>query len=87
MRLAGGILNYRATLRERRGEDDVHRRADRDLVEVYSRPVQPSAVSVGEHEAVFHIDRRAQRGHALYMLVDRAHTEVAPAGHSRLCLA
>ena len=46
--------------------------------------MEPPAGRVRIDKAVFHIDSRAEGRHALYMLVYRAHAEVAAAGHSRL---
>ena len=87
MRLTRRIFNDRAALCKRCGEYDIHRRADRDLIEIYSCAVQLAAGGVGIHEAVFNINGCAERGHALDMLVNGTHAEVAAAGHRGLCAA
>ena len=84
VRLARRVLDHGAAARKRRRDDDVHRRADRDLIQIYLCPAQAAVRRVGIDKAVFHLDVRAHRGHALDVLVDRPDAEVAAAGHGRL---
>ena len=65
VRLARRVLDHGAAARKRRRDDDVHRRADRDLIQIYLCPAQAAVRRVGIDKAVFHLDVRAHRGHAL----------------------
>ena len=84
VRLARRILDHGAAARKRCRDDDIHRRADRDLIQIYLCPVQAAVRRIGIDKAVFHLDVRAHRGHALDVLVDRPDAEIAAAGHGRL---
>ena len=84
MRLARRVLDHGAAARKRCRDDDIHRRADRYLIQIYLCPVQAAVRRVGIDKAVFHLDVRAHRGHALDVLVDRPDAEVTAAGHGRL---
>ena len=84
VRLTRRVLDHGAAARKRRRDDDVHRRTDRVLIQIYLCPAQAAVRRVGIDKAVFHLDVRAHRGHALDVLVDRPDAEVAAAGHGRL---
>ena len=84
MRLARGVLDDGTPLSEGRRKDYIHRRADGDLVEIYSRAVELTVSRGGIHKAVADVNIRAQSGHALDMLVYRTDAEVAAAGHGGL---
>ena len=84
VRLLGGVLDYGAAAGHAGREDDVHRRADADLVQVNPRAVQLAVYGLGVHKAAGHVHVRAQGGHALDVLVYRPHAEVAAAGHGGL---
>ena len=84
VRLARRVLDHGAAARKRRRDDDVHRRADGDLIQIYLCPMQAAVGRVGIDKAVFHLDVCAHRGHALDVLIDRPDAEIAAAGHGRL---
>ena len=84
MRLTRGVFDDGTAVRQRRGEDDVHRRADRYLVKIDARAVQLAVRRFGIDEAVAHVDVGSERRHALDMLLDRTDAEIAAAGHRGL---
>ena len=87
MRLSRRIFDDRAAARRHGGEDNVHRRADRDLVKIDARTAQAALRRLGDHKAVAYVHLGAERRHALDVLFDGANAEIAAAGHGRLGLA
>ena len=87
MRLTGCVFYDSPAGRKRCGKDYIHRCTDRDLIKVYLCTVQSAVGGFGVNKTVFDLDICAQGSHALNMLVYRANTEVAAAGHGGLCTA
>ena len=84
MRLARRVFDDRAAAGRDGGEDDVHRRADGDLVKIDARAAQAAVRRLRDHEAAAHVDIGAERRHALDVLFDGTNAEIAAAGHGRL---
>ena len=84
MRLLRRVLDDRPAPGHGGREDDVHRGADGDLVEVYPRAVELAVYGLGIDEAPCDLHVRAEGGHALYVLVYGPDAEIAAAGHRRL---
>ena len=82
--LPGGVFNDGTALGQSGRKDDVHGCAHGHLVQVDPRAAEPAVSGVGVDKAVFHIYVRAKGGHALDMLLDGPHAEVAAAGHGGL---
>ena len=89
VRLLGAVLHDGLALGQHRGEHDVHRRADRDNVEINVCAVQALFGRLGaDVTALGQGHRGAERLEALDMLVDRAHAaEIAAARHGDLGVA
>ena len=84
MGLSGGVFNDGAALGQGGCQHDVHGGAYGNLVQIDPRAVETAVPGVGIDKAVFHVHIGAQGGHALDVLVDGAHAEVAAAGHGGL---
>ena len=84
MRLTRGVFDHRAAFGKNAGNHDVHRRADRDLVQIDPRAVKPAVLRIGIDITAADIDLGTEGTHALDMLVNRPNAEVAAAGHGRL---
>ena len=84
VRLLGGGLDYGAAAGHAGREDDVHRRADADLVEVNLGAVELAVGGLGVDKAAGDLHVGAQGGHALDVLVYGPDAEVAAAGHGGL---
>ena len=84
MGLSGGVLDDGPAGGQDRGDHDVHGCAHGDLVQIDPGAVQMSVQRIGVDEAVLHADLGPQGGHALHVLVNGAHAEIAAAGHGGL---
>lgn len=78
--LLGGVFNDGQTLRLDCGEDNIDCRADGRLVEVDGAALKSLRGGVN-NGVLADSDGRAEKLKALYMTVDRTHSEVAAAGH------
>ena len=87
MRFSRRVFNDRTAAGRHGGEDDVHRRADGDLVKIDARAAQAAVRRLGDHKAVSHVDLRSESRHALDVLFDGTNAEIAAAGHGRFGLA
>ena len=84
VRLLRRVLDDRPAAGHGGREDDVHRRADGDLVEIYPRAVELAVYGLGIDEAPRDLHVRAEGGHALYVLVDGPDAEIAASRHRGL---
>ena len=87
MRLARRVLDNGAPLGKHRRQNYVHCRADRDLVKIDPCAAQSPSPGVRVDKAVSYVHVRAERSHALDMLVNGTNAEIAAAGHGGLCVA
>ena len=84
MRFARRVFDDGAATRHGGGQNDVHRRADGDLIQIDLCAVQPAVRRVGIDESALDLHIRAHGAHTLDVLVDRPDAEIAAAGHGGL---
>ena len=84
MGLSRSVFNHCSALGKHGCNHDIHRGADRNLVQVDAGTVQPAVKRIGIHKTALDIDIGTQGTHALDVLVDGANAEIAAAGHGCL---
>ena len=87
MRLLGAVLDHGQTAAENGGEQNIHRRADGDDIQIHVAAAQTALRRVGADIAAGLLDHGAHGLKALDVLVDGADAEVAAARHGNMGMA